>query len=250
MLMQPNTPESSQMPNGSVPALGPNPYASMTPAPTPKPKGHIPVLPIVSGLLVFLLICVSALAGWAIMERQDYKNNVDKKVAAGVEAQKQAISTAKDKELAEKEKLPLKTYTGPESYGSLKISYPKTWSGYVAPANGTAALDAYFHPDVVPGVGSTAAYALHVQVLTTTYSKSVQQYAALTKANKVKSSPFSLAKQPKETGTKIEGQIATNQQGVVVLIPLRDKTIKISTENPQYLNDFNTNILPNIDFQP
>jgi len=40
-------------------------------------------------------------------------------------------------------------------------------------------------------------------------------------------------------------------QGSMVLVPLRDKTLKIWTEADEtYLKDFNENILPNYTFEP
>jgi hypothetical protein len=79
-------------------------------------------------LAVILLIGTLGFAGWAYMSRQDYKDNVDAKVSDAVVIAKQQESTAKDKQFVEKEKNPLRTYHGPDTYGGLTIAYPKTWS--------------------------------------------------------------------------------------------------------------------------
>jgi hypothetical protein len=38
--------------------------------------------------------------------------------------------------------------------------------------------------------------------------------------------------------------------GTMVLLPMRDKTLEIWTESNDYLNDFNTYVLPNMTFAP
>src|SRR3989344_2148059 len=84
--------------------------------------------------LVFVVLLLFGAIGfgiWAYMGVQDYKANMEPKVAAAVEVAKKEISTTKDNELAEREKSPLKRYSGPATYGSVGISYPKTWSAYV-----------------------------------------------------------------------------------------------------------------------
>ena len=86
-------------------------------------EANILMLPLI--VSVVLVFGVLIFAGWAYQGRQDYKNNVDKKVAAAVEVAQQETSAQKDKEFAEKDKSPLKAYNGPSEYGSLVIQYPK-----------------------------------------------------------------------------------------------------------------------------
>src|SRR5688572_29223791 len=85
---------------------------------------------------------------WAYAGRQDYKNNTDEKIAAAVKVAEAKTASAKDNQFAEDMKNPLKTYTGPDTYGGVVLQYPRTWSGYVDTKGGSP-LRAYFHPDVV-----------------------------------------------------------------------------------------------------
>ena len=97
------------------------------------------------------LIAVAAFAVWAYGGKQDYKNNVDQKVADAVTIAIQKEDTKKDKQFAEDEKNPLRTFTGPDAYGSVTINYPKTWSAYVdTTATGGAGVDGYFNLDSGP----------------------------------------------------------------------------------------------------
>lgn len=214
-------------------------------------RGMINALLIPLILVTLLLFAVGGFALWAFNSRQEYKNDADKIIATQVEIAKKETATEKDNEFTEKEKQPLKNYQGPSSSGSILIKYPKTWSGYVDDTGkGSAPVDGYFHPTTVPGVQSGSAYALRVQVVNRSFSDEARTYDSQVKAGKARSSSYSNKNVPGVVGMKIEGEIASKQQGIVVLMPLRDKTVKIYTESDQFYNDFNNNILPNFSFTP
>jgi hypothetical protein len=207
----------------------------------------------ISFILVFLLLLgATGFGAWAYMGRQDYKVNSDKKVSMAVEIAKKQEATTKDNEFLEKEKLPLKTYSGPEAYGSVHIEYPKTWSAYVNEVSGQSSLpvDGYFQPGFVPGIQSGASFALRVQVTSTAYDQELKKFDSYVKTGKAKVIPFTAPKVTSVAGTRVDGQIDQNTQGSIVLFPMRDKTLKVWTESSQFLNDFNTNILPNVTFVP
>ena len=210
-------------------------------------------LGLVLALVLFIMLFLGA-AGfgiWAYASQQDYKSNSDKKSAHAATLAVQQESTRKDNEFLEKEKSPLKTYQGPAAYGSLSISYPKTWSAYVVEADRAAVpVDAYFHPNFVPGVLTQTAFALRVQVSSQSYAQELKLFDALVKSGKVKVTPFIAKNVPGATGARIDGEIATGKKGSLVLLPIRDKTIKISTEADQYISDFNNIILLNLKFVP
>ncbi|MDB5169514.1 MAG: hypothetical protein JWO41_870 [Candidatus Saccharibacteria bacterium] len=191
-------------------------------------------------------------AVWAATGRQDYKNNADKKIAAAVTIAKQQEDTLKDKQFAEDAKKPLITYTGPDTYGSIKVSYPKTWSGYVdASGNTDVLLNGFFNPGVVPGIAAdSSVFALRVRVLGQTYAQTLVSLSSLQKDNKVKVEPYALPQVPSRIGIKATGVLPDGSSGVAVFIQLRDKTLEISTEGSQYLDDFNNIILKNLTFVP
>lgn len=191
------------------------------------------------------------LAGVFFIGQQDYKNNVDKKVAAGIVDAEAQIATIKDAELAEKEKQPYAIYNGPATFGSVSLTYPKTWSAYVD-ENGTSKspLLAYFHPTFVPGVDSGASIALTMSVTDLTYDKAVASYDSYVSKGDAVASPFSLEKTAGVTGLKITGKIARDTTGTVVLLPIRDKTLILITESNEFLNDFNNVILKNLTLVP
>ncbi len=220
-------------------------------APPPKEKSNL-------GLIVSLVITVVLLLGalgfgiWAFMGMEDYKNNSDQKSAAAVVIAQQQTSTAKDKEFVEKEKNPLKEYKGPAAFGTINLKYPKTWGGFVTEASGTSGIpvDAYFHPNFVPGLQSGTDFALRVKVVNKSYADQVKQFESKVKQGKVKVSPYTLPKVSGAVGSRVEGEVNAGQQDILVLLPLRDKTIEISTESNQFRSDFDSIILANLTFVP
>ncbi len=207
-------------------------------------------------LIPFILVVMTLLAAagfgiWAYSGRQDYKTNVDKKVATAVEIAKRQTSTAKDNEFVQREKQPLKSYKGPEAYGSITVKYPKTWSAYVIDSgNSTNLVDGYFNPGFVPGVQNSSVYALRIQVVPGSYATELDRFESQTKSGKVKVAPFKFPKVSSIVGARINGEIIIGKQGSMVMVPLRDKTLKVYTEASQFVDDFNKLILPNLKFSP
>jgi hypothetical protein len=203
--------------------------------------------------IVTLLITLIALGFgiWAFSGRQEYKNKVDEKIAIAVVDAETANSLKKDAEFAEKEKNPLRTYTGPATYGSLSISYPKTWSAYVdETAKSNLPLSGVLNPSFVPGLQSNLPVALRFTVSSSNYSSVVKTFDSLVKAGKIKVTPYKADKVPNVIGVRLDGEILTGKQGSMIIVPLRDKTLQVWTESPQFVPDFNTIILPNLVFVP
>lgn len=230
-------------------AQAPNPPQSYTEQKAHRNHGMVWL---VLFILTFLLLlgCLG-FAIWAYMGREDYKYNADQKIAAAVEVAKQQTASEKDNEFLEKEKLPLKDYQGPSAYGAVLIKYPKTWGAYVDEReSGQNAINGYFHPIFVPGTQTKTAYALRLAVVNTSYDEELKKFDAKVKQGKVSVSPYRVPKIKNVQGVRISGEIATNIQGTMVLLPLRDKTLKVWTEANQFLKDFDNHVMSNLTFSP
>lgn len=214
----------------------------------------------VNGLVVSLVLAVLLLfgalgfGGWAFNSRQDYKNHTDAKVATAVAQARQEQTTADAARFAEEAKQPLRTYAGPEAYGSMSVSYPKTWSAYVDDSGtGQALVDGYFNPDTVPSISNQhSSFALRVQVLSQPYSQVLQTFTGLQKnaQQPLSISAYALPKLPKVVGIKAVGQISQQSTGTMIVLPLRSNTLEIWTQGNKFLGDFNNYIVPNFDFSP
>ncbi len=204
---------------------------------------------VVAGFIMLGLLCVglAALSAWALGERATYKNNSDQIVADVIKQNSQKIKTELQKDFDEKEKSPYRLYSGPEEYGSLKIVYPKTWSVYVQ-QDGGQPLDVYMNPGFVESTQQqSSTYALRVQVVTNSYSETLNSFSG---ADGLKVAPYKLPQNQKIIGSKVSGKIDGQKQVTMVVVPLRDKTLKVWTENSQGATDFESIILKNFNFAP
>jgi hypothetical protein len=213
------------------------------------------VLAIVFGVL---FIAAASFGGWAFMGRQDYKNNSDKKSAAAVTAAKKVQASELQKKFDEDYKNPNKTYQGPISFGTVSFNYPKTWSAYVDENNASTPINGYFYPDKIPSIQSGAAYALRVELINTSYTQTLQQYSSFVKQGKLKASAYVPPKMVGVTnvqpGTRLDGIVsrsqAGEQTGSLVIVQVRDKTLKIYTQSPNFLPDYNNIVLTSLTYVP
>lgn len=204
-------------------------------------------------LSILFLVGAIGFGGWAYTKMLDYKDNTDRKIQAAVTVAKQEESAAKDQEFEQKYKEPFRTYTGPSAYGSVSIQYPRTWSGYVDDTSTASPfIDGYFYPDVVPDIKAQgSALALRIQVVSESYSTVLAQAAGLVQQGKVKVTPYAAPKVPSIVGARLDGQLISQSQksGSMVILPLRNTTLMLWTEAPQFQTDFE-NILSNLTFAP
>lgn len=212
------------------------------------PQKHS-ILPVI--ILSTLLLISVAFAIWAFMGMMDYKNNSDKKSDVAVSKALTEQKAKLDLEYEEKAKSPFENYKASSEFGSLSLSYPKSWSLYVdSKASSTASsIEGYGHPDYVPGLTSDTSFALRFQVTTRDYSVELKTFDGGIKTGAVKVSPYKLEKVKEVLGAKVEGQINNKKSGVLYMFPLRDKTIKIWTESNSYVNDLDA-IIANLTFVP
>lgn len=205
------------------------------------------IIPLV--LCVVLLLIAVIFGLWAFAGRQDYKNNADQKIANAVKVAKQQQQLADNQTFNEAAKQPLKSYVGPATYGSVTLKYPKTWSAFITAGQSDSPLNGYFYPDYIPDLQTTS-FALRVQVVSSSYAQQMQNFTSQVSSGKVKISAYTAPKVPGTLGSRIDGAVDTNKQGIMVLFPIRDKTLKIWTEADSFRADFLNNILPNITFSP
>lgn len=210
-------------------------------------QGSLNVLAIPLTMSVILLLVAIGFGAWAFTERSDYKDRVDEKIDTAVTVAVERAKTEKDNEFLEREKEPLKSYTSPAQYGSFSMKYPKTWSAYANEQQNQMTL--LMQPDIVSSNQQTP-YTLKVEIVNTPYARAVTQAENNIKQGKLRASAASLAKVPGVIGLRVDGEVANDKSGATVYMPMRDKTIKITTESTDRMADFNNIILPNFEFTP
>lgn len=219
-----------------------------------EPSNKSSAIPIIAIIFLSLALVGSLIFGfWAFSGRQDYKNNFDKKTATEIEKANAAQKIVLQKQFDEESKLPYKTYKGSSTYGSVTFSYPKTWSGYVDESVTSQPINAYFYPDIVPGLLSKTAFALRVELVNTDYTSVLTQYDAQIKDGTLKAQAYVPPKMQGVTniqpGIRLDGNISLEKQGALVIMKVRDKTLIIYTESKDFVADFNTT-LENLTFAP
>ncbi len=237
--------------NQYQPPYGQQPVPQYTAGSQKKTGSRLTLIALIV-VTVFMLV-VTGFAVWAFLERNDYKDNTDSKVATAVKVAVEEEAAKKDAEFVEKEKLPTKTYNSPGAYGSISFDYPKTWSGYMIEKDTTQEqLNGYFHPNLVPDVAGDTKFALRMQVIDKRYAEVIKSYASKIKTGKISSGAYTAPNvMNAEPGARLSGEVATGKtNGVMVVLPLRDKTLVLSTESQDFVKDFDSIVLKSLTYSP
>jgi hypothetical protein len=87
-------------------------------------------------------------------------------------------------------------------------------------------------------------------VLQESYDNALNEYQGLVKDGRVKVHPYESPNVANVQGSMLTGQVQSQKQGEMIVMPFRDKTLELWTESNQYIDDFNHIILPNFSFSP
>lgn len=212
---------------------------------------------IIIAALALLLVGALIFGGWAYSKMQDYKKNTDQKTALAVNQAEANQKIQLQAQFDEQSKSPDKTFTGSPTYGSITFKYPKTWSAYVDTTNSSEPINAYFNPGEVPGIEGKTAYALRVELLTADYTQVISQFATYISQGTLTSKAY-LPPKLKGVANVTPGVYLTGhvnpqdqtQNGLMVVIKVRDKTLEVYTDSTDYQNDFNNTVLTSLSFAP
>ncbi|HMS31681.1 MAG TPA: hypothetical protein PKA29_00175 [Candidatus Saccharibacteria bacterium] len=210
-----------------------------------KKKFNMMIIPTVllSLAVIALVIFLFSYKNKYQYQRDNVQNIANQQVAAAKKEQKVTL----DKEYAEQSKSPYLTYEGPSELGSVKISYPRNWSVYIDQNQGKKLFDFYSHPIVVPSANLDKKYALRVAITSDSYQNALSGYEKDSKSKKITISPYQVSG---VSGARIDGEINKDQDGSLVVLPVRDKVLYVWTEDKTYIADFNNIVLKNLSFIP
>ncbi|MBI4101018.1 hypothetical protein HY441_00915 [Candidatus Microgenomates bacterium] len=193
-------------------------------------------------IMVFLVIGMLALGGLAIYYIAQFnreKTTVDEQAAEAAAAARAEQKQADEADFAERAKQPYRSYTAPPIIGSLTINFPKTWNVYAEEGEGTGAeLNVFMNPEAVRGEKTyDGAYALRVSLERTLYTEAVKKLQKAIEKGELTAAAVSVSG---ISGTRYSGKVAEEHTGILVMLPVRDKTLSIWTESNDYVADFNT----------
>ncbi len=190
--------------------------------------------------LVLLVIAAGSLAIWALLNYQEEKTNVDSKIDSAVADARRDQAEKEQKKFLEEEKNPRRDFVGPDDYGRLTFSYPKTWSVYVDSDATGKDYKAYLHPVIVPPVNvKNQQFAMRVEILQQDYAKYLTTYDRQIKEGKLRSTTASING---ENAVRLDGNFSDEIRGAAIVFKLRDKTVIIRTDADTFKPDFDTMI--------
>lgn len=191
---------------------------------------------VIVALSVFALL-FAGLSVWAYVNYMDQKNNVDSKIGTAVTEAEKNLGDKLEADFIEREKEPLKSFTGPSDYGSLGFKYPKTWNTYVSNDGSRGnGYEAFFSPGSVPSIDSSSSrYALHVTIVNEDYEDVLADYESQVKKGDLKTSAVKAGDQD---GTRLDGSFSKDIRGSAVVYKIRDKTAIVQTEADTFKPDF------------
>lgn len=169
-----------------------------------------------------------------------------------------AVADAKDeqyqkdqKDFAEREKYPYKTFAGPVDYGELSFKYPKTWSVYIASdlLKTSGDFEAYLNPGEVELISSkNSIYGLRVKIRDKAFETVVAEYQKALEKKNSNLSVESITLKNGTTANKYTGTIPNTEfSGYIIIFKIRDKTAILQTDSILFESDFNK-ILDSVTF--
>lgn len=212
-------------------------------------EAGISTVGVLVGLLIVVTLGLGGLSIYSYSNYRDQKDNTDAKINTAVVAAKKTQSTTDEADFAEREKQPTRVFSGPSDFGSVRFSYPKTWSVYIG--NGvdgdSGTYTAYFNKDQVPTVTNDQQFAIRLTIQSRDYESVLASYSGAVKKGTLRSSVVTTNGL---SGTRIDGQFSKTLDGSVVIFKVRDKTLLVQTDSPSFKGDFDSIVLSSLTFTP
>ena len=173
------------------------------------------------------------------MQYSHEKSNVDSKVAIEVAKGKSEQAESDQKKFSEEAKNPRIEFVGPSEYGRVSFMYPKTWSVYIEnDGSNRGDYKAYLNPVAVPSASNKASrFALRLEIINKNLDTVLNDYQSRLKKGELTSSSTEFNG---ISATRIDGTFEKELRGSVVLMKVRDKTIRFSTDADTFKPDFQT----------
>ncbi len=204
----------------------------------------------ISGLIKTIVIIILSLVTvtfiglfiWMFMQYNEAHTDVQGQIDVAVAEALDKKVVEMEKDFAEREKFPYKTFSGPVDYGQLSFSYPKTWSVYIeAAAEKGGDFKAYFNPNQVDAVGKETINALRVIIQNKGFDEVVAEYqrAIDKKDPETAVQSITFGKDNSVTGNLYTGKIPnTELSGFIVIFKIRDKTAIVQTDSVLFEKDY------------
>jgi len=186
----------------------------------------------------FFAILLLGFGVWAYLGKNDAQTNLDGQISDAVQVAEAALSDALTLQFDEESKLPHRTVKLADELGGVTFEFPKNWGVYVIDkGSGSKPLDLWAHPNVVPDISGETSFGLRMQIVDDAYSDELGDFDREIENGEVSSQT---ARSNGALGVKLQGEVVRDKIGIMVMFPLRDKTLKLWTESSTYKADFET----------
>ncbi len=203
-------------------------------------RGEVNILLISTLLLGLSTLIFGILAIYAYTNNQQTQKATDVLKAASYKQGQAAQRDADNKEYATANALPYRQYKAPDLYGNFVISFPKNWNAYVIEdQTALTQVNLLLHPVAVKLDRSirTNLYAFRAllinqkqSTLYDTYYKNAVKAGRLTEKSVTVSGIGA---------TWLDGKFDAEHNGIIVLVPVRDKTLEFITDSHDFVDEFN-----------
>lgn len=202
-------------------------------------KGEVNILMIMVVFFTFTTLALAGIAIYYIRGYQKAQTTVDIQKSAAAEAAKAQQKQADEAAFAEAAKQPYRAYSAPSVLGAMTLSFPKTWNIYAEENQGSGTqLNLFFNPEIVRADSTyDGTYALRVTFEQQLYTESTKKRQNDIEKGLLRVQPITV--QGVE-GTRYTGQVTKERQGIMVILPIRDKTLTLWTESADYTADFDS----------
>lgn len=207
-----------------------------TPILTPPKPGSTKFLPMLVGLfavgtIVFGVVAAVSYNKLVVAERT--KADEVSRASEQAKALGKAEAEAFYKEQIE---TPYRRYTAPDFAGRFAIIFPKSWNVLTKESEAASKqIELIAHPDFIVELPGDNTYALRVELTKQSFADRKQDFDNLVKSGKLKSENVTVSG---IAAIRLTGKYDNKHDGVLVLVPVRDKTITIATEDRKFLPEF------------
>lgn len=222
----------SKLPCISISVMEPNDPLNST-------GGETNILLISTILFGVVAFVFGVLAIYSVISAQNARTSLNTAKTAsykdGQDAQKQQGS----KDALAAAEAPYRSYKAATEFGNFEIKFPKNWSAYVVEdLNATNQVSLSLHPDLIrQAVGKDNNYAFRALLVKSAMTGLQKTYDDRVKSKKLTTKTVTVSG---ISGLWYEGQFDDKHNGVIVLVPVRDKTLEFITDySKDYISEFN-----------
>lgn len=201
--------------------------------------GEVNLLLISTLLLGLSTVIFGILAIVSFANNQQAQNTVNQAKSQSYKLGQEAQKKTDNKEFALANQLPYREYKAPDLYGNFVIKFPKNWNAYVVEDQSSdTQVNLLLHPAAVKLDKSLKvnSYAFRALLINRPQAEIYQsQFQTAVKSGKLAQKSTTVSN---IGATWIDGKFDGQHNGIIVLVPVRDKTLELITDSHEYISEF------------